>query len=493
MLQSLLVLIVKNEENDILEWICHHSLIGFQKIVIYDNESTDKTADVIKEASQYFPVEYVLWKDDMYPVIGLNKQGAAYTHAIEQYRNSTKWMCFLDGDEFLIPPENKKLDALLEQMSSYRSFALNWIIYGSSNLENTQGRLILEAFVLRAEYDFHPNHHVKMFFKPRFAKKVYNPHFIDVGEEAVNLNKEVIQWSTKGIVKKGTIVQSEWRLHHYIIRSQEHWKRRVARKQPGGHAREWETFKGHDRNDVVDYSAHISAIKVYNKLLELNKHYQPIPNIPNSKQSIPTIPITCYIVDEITPYKIKGWAYDESLNSAVELSFYINDVLIASTKCNLSRKDVKKTTINNEFVGFFCNLHFEYKKDHKYYLTIYDQNNNSVKFHVNGEQVDRYLLDTQNITTQNDNKEESLTAKDSLLDEINIKTSNIIEKLSTVKDNLLGGINIQTSDVTEQLAIVKDDLLSQISLQNQTQKKILNTIFWGVIVLCIIFVVHLFY
>lgn len=395
MLQSLLVLIVKNEENDILEWICHHSLIGFEKIVILDNESTDRTAEIIKEASRYFPVEYVLWKDDAHRELSNHKQIAAYMYCLQHYRDSVEWMAFLDVDEFLIPPPNENLKTLLNQMAPYQSFSINWLCFGSSNLETTKNRLILEALTQRDLDTSFVNSHVKTFCRPLFAQKVINPHYIEVKEKGVNLLGQPLQWSEiLGVVKHHTIYQGSWRLHHYITRSREHWQRRINRKQVAGNIRGWDQFNQYNQNIILDYSAYPSARKVWKKLKEIGKLYKAVPNIPESYKGPTQISsvILCFL-DQITENgQIEGWACNALNNDPITLSIYIDGKEALQVKCNLSRPDVKKTKVDKEFVGFLGKIPFSYRDGKDHVLTIFDQFNKPVDFYNSGKKIKEYTF-----------------------------------------------------------------------------------------------------
>lgn len=392
-IKSLLGLIVKNERDNILEWICHHALIGFEQIVIYDNQSTDGTGAIVKQAAQFFPVVHILWKDNMKPVPGLTKQGAAYTDCIERYGKSTEWMCFLDGDEFLIPPQSEGLDALLDRMSGERAFAINWMTFGSSNLENSDGRLVMEAFVHRAEGNANVNRHVKMFFKPKFATKVVNLHYIEVQQAAVDLRKEPVQWASPGIVLPDRILHLDWRVHHYIIRSREHWRRRVARKQPGGQAREWKTFQDYDKNEVTDYYAYPSARRVREYLLELGYTYAPINDeaITHQPSSIlhPPSRVICFI-DELSSNCLRGWAYDPDIEESISLKIFVDDMYISEVRCDMSRNDVKASRVGKEHVGFFFRLPVDLLDGENRILSMIDMSGRPVSFYVHGKRCDKY-------------------------------------------------------------------------------------------------------
>lgn len=394
-IKGLLALIVKDEKDNILEWICHHTLVGFERIVIYDNQSSDGTDEIIKEASKFFPVDYILWRDDMEPVPGLTKQGAAYTDCIKKYGALTSWMCFLDGDEFLVPPGDEKLETLLERMCNERSFAINWMTFGSSSLESSHGRLVTEAFTQRAEATANVNRHVKMFFKPEFAVRVVNPHYIDVGQPAVDLQKKPIRWSSDGIVLPDEIRHLDWRVHHYIIRSREHWRRRVKRKQPGGQAREWSTFREYDKNDVSDYYAYPSARRVRQRLLELGHTYAPVPDAPAVQ--VPSVSsgretnIICFI-DELSSFCLRGWAYDPEVEEPISLNVFVDDVLLSRTLCDISRNDVKNSKVGKENVGFFLRLPRDVLDGNRRNISITDTRGRPVKFYMKGKRFERYFF-----------------------------------------------------------------------------------------------------
>ena len=386
-IRSLLCLIIKNEQQHLLELIAHHSLIGFDKIVIYDNESDDGTAEVIESAADYFPVERVIWRNDREPVPGLTQQVAAYTHCIAEWRNKTDWICFLDGNEFLIPPTGSTLADLLDRHASQDAFAINWMTFGSSNLESSSGRLVLEAFTGRGASNLSVNQHVKMFFRPNKAGRVVNPHFITTTKPAVTVDGKPIQWMTEGIVAPGTIVHGDWRIHHYIIRSREHWKRRLARKQPGGQIRDWESFKNNDASEILDTSAIASARKVYHRLKEIGYTYKAVPD--DLSYGIPTSPIQCTI-DEISADVIRGWAYNPQCDTPANLVFRIDGLALAETACTDIRPDVAAATeLRREKVGFHVTMPLKYLDDSPHTLTVTDPGGHRILFMYNQRRLER--------------------------------------------------------------------------------------------------------
>lgn len=64
--KSAVCMIVKNEEYRIKEWICYHKALGFDSIIIFDNNSTDRTRNEIEKISRFMDVRYHAWENKEY-------------------------------------------------------------------------------------------------------------------------------------------------------------------------------------------------------------------------------------------------------------------------------------------------------------------------------------------------------------------------------------------------------------------------------------------
>ena len=186
-----LAVIIKNEGNYIKEWIDYHLLIGVDVFYIFDNESTDNTLEILKPYIDKGIVEYTLIK-------GKGRQMDAYNIVINKYRKKCKYIAFVDADEFIHVEDNVNLlDKISEVFDSNKDcggVALNWIIFGSSNLKEKTNEPVIKRFVYHSEPTFMENKHIKSVVNPRLVMDFRNPHFplYKKGYAAYNLNNKKV-------------------------------------------------------------------------------------------------------------------------------------------------------------------------------------------------------------------------------------------------------------------------------------------------------------
>lgn len=246
-----LCLLVRNEQPDLAEWILHHLGIGFTAIFVYDNNSDDGTTDLLDHLAKTLPVLRIAWP---YPP-GPRMQLACYEHALANLRGAADWVAFLDADEFLIGPAGQSIGQLLSNLTEHSYIAMNWLIFGSSGLAHSDGRLVLEAFTRRAPLDFGPNGHVKSIVRPERMDGCINPHLFASEAPVVDVSGcPITDWAHVGVTTRARIVQGPWRLHHYFTRSAAHWQRRLLRGSADTTLtrRGDQDFTDYDRNEVPD-------------------------------------------------------------------------------------------------------------------------------------------------------------------------------------------------------------------------------------------------
>ncbi len=259
-MKSAVCLIVKNEARDIAEWIAYHAIAGFDSLIIFDNQSDDGTAGVLREAARHVDVRYHHWEN-----MSAQSQTLAYEAACEAYKLEFDWIAFIDSDEFFVTADDEPVNRFLARFEGWSAIALNWAVYGANGHEDFPRNLVIEAFTRRAEPDFFPAHHVKSVIRPRLAVSCPNPHYFHMREDIdghyCDAHGRYMLWhrapeSPDGVlrgVSRAAPDYSAARVNHYFTRSRAHWLAKLKRGYPSDVAtRKLSEFDEYDRNDAED-------------------------------------------------------------------------------------------------------------------------------------------------------------------------------------------------------------------------------------------------
>src|SRR5690348_7730635 len=117
----------KNEAKYLKEWIEYHLLAGVDHFYLYNLDSTDDYIKVLRPYIEKKQVTLVFWHDfigeqdeENLFIWALGTQIPAYENAA-RFRaiKETKWLVFLDVDEFLVSPQSHNLSSILEKYNDY--------------------------------------------------------------------------------------------------------------------------------------------------------------------------------------------------------------------------------------------------------------------------------------------------------------------------------------------------------------------------------------
>lgn len=217
--------IAKNQGCYLLEWLEFHKLVGIEHFYFYDNESSDDTKEILDFYTSMGEATYHFWHSD--PKQSKYKQrkniphphGRAIYHCLENYRNESDWIAFIDVDEFLFSPQKNNLQNVLEEYRDFPAILVNWLNFGSSgHLVKPKG-LQIENYTKRAPVEEDQNKYVKVVCQPSKVKNRCTPHRCNPikGFEVTEDKKPKKNSGNKS--KKHS--SKKLRIHHYITRSRE--------------------------------------------------------------------------------------------------------------------------------------------------------------------------------------------------------------------------------------------------------------------------------
>ena len=231
-----LVCIAKNEDHYIEEWINYHKRIGFDDIVIYQNDWRYSGDDVIK-----------------FIIDGDEKQPLAYNDFLKNHSKEYDWIAFFDVDEFLVLKKHDNLHSLLEEYNDAESLAINWVIFGSNGHETVikNNYNVLSRFTKRGKA---VDDHIKIIVNTKYLNsrtKFINPHFVGglswIDSNSRRGNGPFNEFGSDDVVQ----------LNHYFGKSTEEYKEKLKRGRSDSIQlkRTQEDYEQYDQNEIVDFSA----------------------------------------------------------------------------------------------------------------------------------------------------------------------------------------------------------------------------------------------
>jgi hypothetical protein len=139
--------IFKNEASYLAEWLTFYELIGVDHFFLYDNGSTDDVMAVLKPWLERGRVTLHAWAE--HP-----GQLRAYGHCLAYHRRETRWIMYVDLDEFLFSPANQHLPSVLQHYEGCAGVAANWVMFGASGHQTRPPGLVTLAYTRRAGLQF---------------------------------------------------------------------------------------------------------------------------------------------------------------------------------------------------------------------------------------------------------------------------------------------------------------------------------------------------
>jgi glycosyl transferase family 92 len=126
------------------EWIEFHRLMGVERFFLYDHDSVD---DHRRQLAPYIDEGVVTLYD--WPIDPGQVQAA--NHCLEHHRDESRWIAFLDLDEFLFSPTGRPLPEVLADYEQWPGVVVNWATFGTSGHPVPPPGLVIENYLSRSD------------------------------------------------------------------------------------------------------------------------------------------------------------------------------------------------------------------------------------------------------------------------------------------------------------------------------------------------------
>jgi hypothetical protein len=168
-----------------------------------------------------------------WPVLdGRVGQIAAYDDCLRWHRHESRWIAFIDLDEFFFSPTGAPLPAVLADYERWPAVALRWAMFGTSGHKTKPPGLVTRNYRRRIEFDGNIN--MKTVADPARVTTCLSAHHFDYPYlSAVDEDHFPV---------RGTRIASgsceRLRLNHYHWKSEQEYVAKCARMQAIGRPRE---------------------------------------------------------------------------------------------------------------------------------------------------------------------------------------------------------------------------------------------------------------
>jgi hypothetical protein len=214
-----IVAIYRDEAVYMREWLEFHRIVGVERFFLYNNFSLDEHREVL---APYVDEGIVVVRD--WPVFP--GQIPAYDDALRRHRRESRWIAFIDLDEFLFSPTLRPLPEILREYEAHPGVLANWAIFGSSGHRTPPAGLVTENYLWRTKPPEGPQQS-KSIVDPSRVKHCGGAHFFFYegdGTAVDELHRPVPYGRTP------EVASDLLRVNHYYTKSIEEGKRKLLKR-----------------------------------------------------------------------------------------------------------------------------------------------------------------------------------------------------------------------------------------------------------------------
>ncbi|MEZ5754787.1 MAG: glycosyltransferase family 2 protein [Paracoccaceae bacterium] len=275
------VSMMKDEGPFVLEWVAHHIAIGFTDLVVYTNDCSDGTDDMLIRLEELGLAHH---RRNVIPE-GLRPQPSALNHAQEEpVVCKSDWVMVFDADEFLsIRYGDGTLDDLIgaAKAQDANGIVVTWRIFGSGGVVDWSRAPVTEQYLCAAPpmwnkgwgvktlFTFDPDYWKLGIHRPKMKNRHIDTPFPDTVKWLNGSGREMEDYfKFRGWRSITRTVGYDWvQLNHYAVKSVDSY---AIRKMRGNVNNKKDKYNSdywalQDRNEVRDetmlrYSAARDAV-----------------------------------------------------------------------------------------------------------------------------------------------------------------------------------------------------------------------------------------
>lgn len=177
--EKVLITSMKNEGPYILEWVAHHTVLGFDRIIVFTNDCSDGTNQILRRLQTMGHVEF---HRNRVGVGGIHRSALRQARRLPAVKEA-QWIYVGDADEFLnIHVGGNRVDDLIEATPDVDVISIPWKLFSNNGRHVLRDAPITQQFT-DCEMDFEDGGAGRRFVKSMFRQGefytrygLHNPH-----------------------------------------------------------------------------------------------------------------------------------------------------------------------------------------------------------------------------------------------------------------------------------------------------------------------------
>lgn len=207
--------IAKDEDSGILHWVNYNFAIGFEKIYIFDNNSKNPLKKILKKYIENGIVHVFEITEKESP------QLSAYTFFLQNFAQESRWVAFIDIDEYICPLSCNNINNFLSQYEEYAALGIHWKIFTSNGHISRPKKSPVDAYTtVWKEATL-----IKSIIQTRFTKEVVSPHHFTYTPGMFCVNEHGIPILGPRSYHTSQTIQ----INHYYFKSQQDFENKKKR------------------------------------------------------------------------------------------------------------------------------------------------------------------------------------------------------------------------------------------------------------------------
>ena len=211
---SAVILLIKDENRYLKEWLDWHLNLGFEHVYIYDNGEKDHVQDIIDlyAAETQQKITVIDWTGHHTHI-----QQDAYNHFLSNHKKDVRWGLFIDSDEFLRFTDGETTD-VNTFLRSYEDYTEVWgyeVEYDANGQETYEDKPVRERFTRQTDV----------------REGFYWKNFIQVNRiDSFLMHYAYYDESKHLLFKDDQSNQDLFVIDHYYTKSWEEWQKKIMER-----------------------------------------------------------------------------------------------------------------------------------------------------------------------------------------------------------------------------------------------------------------------